>query len=108
MTRVRPCITTASDALPKPARLFHDALGLLGELFALGFRLALRRRRRSIFRWAMKQKSGIFENFTAKLPNKLSDLFEIYLIYTEQRRPNPNGALRLKQTQNQVRQDQKG
>ena len=38
VTRVWPCITTASDALPKPARLFHDAVGLLGELFALGFR----------------------------------------------------------------------
>ena len=30
--------TRISYALPKPARLFHDAIGLLGELFALGFR----------------------------------------------------------------------
>ena len=35
--RQRPCITTASDALPKPPGLFHDALGLLGELSALEF-----------------------------------------------------------------------
>ena len=100
--------TVISVVLPKPARLFHDALGLLGELFALGFRLALRPGRRSILRCAVKSKPGIFEKFTAPLQHMLSDLFKIYLIYVKQRRPNPIGALRLKQTQNQVRQGQKG
>ena len=37
MTRVWPCITASSDALPRPAHLFHDVLGQLGKQFALGF-----------------------------------------------------------------------